>query len=535
MLVELAVKNLGVIESARIPFGDGLVALTGETGAGKTMLVEALNLLSGQKADPSRVRVGSDEAVVEALFVDGDDEFVLRRVVPVSGRSKAYLNGELATAATLAEVAGDLLEMHGQHAQQQLFSARAHRDALDEFAGIDTTDLARLKAELRLLRSEIDASGGDERSRARELSLLEFQVEEIDAAQLRIGEDADLASEEETLGDALGHVEAAENAGAQLGSDGAAMDQLSGAMDALKDRSPYAGVLERLVGLRAELSDCTDEIRRIGESIEPDPQRLAILQERRALIAELRRKYGETEEMILDFADETRRRVGELRSHDARLAELQQKLDAADTAYRREAERVGALRRRSASKLAASIESRLQDLAMSSAHVEIRVADSSESLADGADVEFLISTNPGVSPGPLAKVASGGELSRVMLALRLVLTHSPPTTVFDEIDAGIGGETAVEVGRLLAQLSRGQQVLVVTHLPQVAAYADHQVLISKSIESGAAETTAVPLDRPDRVVEISRMISGSPDSDSARIHAEELLDRAVAERRPRAS
>lgn len=531
MLVELAVKNLGVIGSARIPFGEGLVALTGETGAGKTMLIEALNLLSGQKADPARVRSGADEATVEALFVVGEQEWVLRRIVPVNGRSKAYLNGELATAATLGEVTNDLLEMHGQHAQQLLFSQRTHRAALDEFAGIDTTELRELRTQLRALQSEIAEHGGDERSRAREMSLLEFQLAEIDSAAPRVGEDDELAVEEDRLGSAVAHLEAAEAAGQQLGADGAALDRVAAALAVLKDRLPYAGVVERLVDLAAELGDCADEIRRIGESIEPDPERLAQIQQRRALLADLRRKYGESEQLILDFAEETRARLDELSRHDERLGELQDRLEEVTARYHDEALSVGERRREAAPGLAAAIESRLHDLAMPAARLEVRVEDSSELPGDGALVEFLISTNPGVRPGPLAKVASGGELSRVMLALRLVLTHSPPTTVFDEIDAGIGGETALQVGRLLAQLSRGRQVIVVTHLPQIAAYADQQVLITKSVADGTAETTALSLERPDRVVELSRMISGSPDSGSAQLHAEELLDRAAAERR----
>ncbi len=548
MLVELAVRNLGVIESARIPFEPGLIALTGETGAGKTMLIEALSLLAGQKADPSRVRVGAEEAVVEGLFADGESEWVLRRVVPVKGRSKAYLNGELATAATLAEVATDLLEMHGQHAQQKLFSSRAHRDALDEFGGIDTSRLDAIRSDLRAIEADLSALGGDERARAREIGLLEFQLDEIDSAEVRVGEDSQLGAEEDLLAGAQSHLEAAAVALAGLRDDGAAIDAVSSAIAALRGRSPYLEIVERLANLDAELSDVADSLRSISEAIEPDPERLDAVQQRRNRLLELRRKYGETDQAVLDFAEDTRSRLNELTSHDERVRELTARRVGLEAEYLTEARKVGDARRGVAGELARRIEEQLRFLAMPAASMVIDVRDSSSGdggagdegdvdspTGDGADVEFLISTNPGVAPGPLGRVASGGELSRVMLALRLVLSESPPTTVFDEIDAGIGGEAAVEVGKLLAQLSVGRQVLVVTHLPQVAAFADVQVRIEKSLVDGVAETRAAPLDHTQRLVELSRMISGQPDSESARLHAEELLEIAAAKRRKLAS
>lgn len=527
MLVELAVTDLGVIESARVPFSDGLVALTGETGAGKTMLLEALGLLTGAKADPSRVRRGAAEAVVEGLFAVGDDEWVLRRVVPAEGRSRAYVNGSLATAATLSEVADGLMELHGQHSQQQLFSPRTHRSALDEFAGIDTGHLEDLRDRVRALEAVIDAEGGDEAARLREVDLLRFQIEEIEAVGVRSGETVELEAEEAVLGDALAHREAAEGALAILGGDGGVSDQLASAVATIGDRSPLAEVHDRLRVVATELVDVVDELRRSGESIEPDPERLEWIQQRRSTLADLGRKYGPGEDEILAYLDEARTRLERLVTHDERLRVQLDELDRIRSRLREEAVEIGSRRRAAAPGLASAIEAHLGDLAMPEAEVAVVVRDGSIAEGDGASVEFLISTGPGMRPGPLAKVASGGELSRVMLALRLVLSQGPPTVVFDEVDAGIGGEAAIAVGAALAAVAEGRQVLVVTHLPQVAAFADMQIRLEKSTEQGSVATTASPLSFEERILEISRMLSGRPDSQSARRHAEDLLSQAV--------
>lgn len=523
MLVELAVKDLGVIESAGVVFSGGLVALTGETGAGKTMLMEALGLLTGAKADPSRVRVGADEAVVEGLFVEDDREWVLRRVVPVTGRSRAYVNGALATATNLADVAGELLEVHGQHAQQQLFSPRTHRLALDEFASIDTEHLDDLVARVRKLEEAIASDGGDERARLREIDLLRFQIDEIERVGVEIGEDQRLEAEELVLADALAHRQAAERALGLLGDDGSVVDQFATAVASLDGRSPLEAMHTRLTALEAELVDSVDELRRLAESIEPDPERLALIQDRRAALADLRRKYGPDDGDVLQFLAEANERVEQLTTHDERLRHQIEELARVRSMLGDEAVSIGTRRREAAPKLASAIESHLGDLAMGDAQVLVDVADGSIAPGDGATVEFLIAANPGMRPGPLGKVASGGELSRVMLALHLVLSQGPSTVIFDEVDAGIGGEAAIAMGRALAALAEDHQVLVVTHLPQVAAFADQQVKVEKATVDGSVATTASTLSHEERVVEISRMLSGQPDSQSARRHAEELL------------
>jgi len=532
MLVELVVKNLGVIEEARIPLGPGLTALTGETGAGKTMVVEALNLLLGGRPDPQRVRVGATEATVEGLFAQGDTEWVLRRILPASGRSRAYINGELATAAALAKIGGELLELHGQHAQQALLQPRTQRAALDQFAGIDRAPLKAARRQVQLARTRLDEMGGDERSRVREIDLLRFQLEEIDRISPTDGEELQLDQEEDLLSGALAHQQAAFSALSLLSDDGSASDSLAKAMNRLADRSPFEGVLSRLRNVAAELEDCASELRNLGESIEPDEERLDQVRSRRQMLVELRRKYGDSLTEVLAYAEEARARLEELTAHDATRAAYEAELTTAVAELQNACTTIGTLRRSGAAGLAAAVEAHLVDLALPRARIEVGVNDTEELPGAGESVELRISVNSGGVMGSLNKVASGGELSRVMLALRLVLSDGPPTMVFDEVDAGIGGEAALCVGRALAELGSHGQVIVVTHLPQVAAFADAQVLVSKVQDQDAARTTVVALQEEDRVVELSRMLSGSPDSSTARDHASELLTAAQGERRP---
>ncbi len=526
MLVELAVTNLGVIPSARIPFGSGLVALTGETGAGKTMVVEAMHLLLGGRPDPSRVRVGAEEAVVEGLFAVGDTEWVLRRCVPARGRSRSYVNGELATAATLSELGSTLLELHGQHAQQALLVPSSQRASLDRFAGVDRSAFVDARRAVNEATRLLESSGGDERARARELDLCRFQVDEIDAIAPLPGEDESLAEEEELLSAAVEHREAARRGVALLGDEGAAGDLVARCSAALGDAAVFEPLRSRLVDLGAELADCTTELRRLADTIEPDDERLARVRERRHQLVQLRRKYGETLDEVLVHREEMARRAAELAAHDEVLERREAELASARSELVRAAQELGATRRAAAPALAAAVEGHLVGLALPGARLEVEVEDTAEFPGAGESVEFRLAANAGTAPAPLSRVASGGELSRVMLALRLVLSEGPPTMVFDEVDAGIGGEAAVAVGRALATLGTQRQVLVVTHLAQVAAFADQQVLIEKSRSVEGAVTTVEVLDDDSRVVELSRMLSGSPDSQAARRHAEELLGAA---------
>jgi len=520
MLIELAVEDLGVISRLSLVLGTGMTALTGETGAGKTLLVEAIELLVGGRADPVLVRPGADEARVEGRFLIDGEEVVLARVVAREGRSRAYINGRMATAAALAEEGVRLVDLHGQHSHQSLLSGPLQRAALDRFAGTDLASLHDARARVAKIDEMLATLGGDARARAREIDLLRFQVDELDRAAIEDpDEDERLDAEEDRLAGAQAHRDAASAVYELLAGDGAAGDAVASALAALAGRAPFVGQEERLRGMGAELGELASEVRATGEAIEDDPERLDAIRARRHLLHELRRKYGETLAEVISFGQDARARLAELTSHDERAAQLERDRDDAQRAVAKAEAAVGRARREAAPSLGAAVEEHLHQLAMPRARLAVEVGERDP----GDDVAFLLAANAGEPTLPLSKVASGGELARAMLALRLVLSEAPETLVFDEVDAGIGGEAALTVGRSLASLAAEHQVLVVTHLPQVAAFADAQVAVSKVEEGGRTVATARVLDDGDRVVELSRMLSGLPDSDTARGHAEELL------------
>ncbi|MGE0880475.1 MAG: DNA repair protein RecN [Acidimicrobiia bacterium] len=531
MLTELRVENLGVIESIDVVLGAGMTALTGETGAGKTLLVEAIELLVGGRADPVLVRAGCDEARVEGRFVVCDDEIILARVVPRDGRSRAYVNGRLATVAVLAEEGARLLDLHGQHAHQSLLAAATQREALDKFGGVDLAPLRAAEAAIAEIDTAMKALGGDERSRAREIDLLRFQVDELSAADLDDpDEDGALEAEEDLLAGALAHREAAEVALAALGGDDAMLDTARSALAAIGNRAPFATVASRLRSLISDADEIVHDLRGQAEAIEDDPERLAEVRGRRKLLHDLRRKYGESMAEVIAYRDEVTGRLADLEAHDERFEALRQRRAGAVRHRESEAAKVAAARRAAAPGLAAAVQAHLATLAMAKARIEVTVGGSDP----GDDVAILIAANSGMPALPLAKVASGGELARTMLALRLVLSESPPTLIFDEVDAGIGGEAALTVGRSLAALATQShhQVLVVTHLAQVAAYADAQFAVEKRENAGVTRTALRALDDEARVVELSRMLSGLTSSESARVHAKELLTAARERGRP---
>ena len=571
MLVELRVAGLGVIEDQTILLGPGLTALTGETGAGKTLLVDAISLLTGAPSDPSLVGPGADQAVVEGRFEgcpsrlvrgpDQDDdgsgrsvgaqqanlEVVLTRVIPAGGRSRCYIDGRMASMSQLGAVGQALVDIHGQHAHQSLLSASAQRDALDRAAGIDSSEVAGWRRTVREVTAARDELGGDPHERARRLDLLSYQLREIDAAGLDDpDEDRALMEEEELLADAGGLAEAAAAAWEGLAGDLGVVERLGGVVSATAGRRPLTDLHDRLAALQQELSDAAGQARRLAESVEDDPERLAAIGERRRVLTELRRKYGGTLDEVIAYREELRRRVDELAAHDQRAAEVEAELDRADKELTAALERLWDARRAAAPVLSRAVEDRLRELAMPRAGFDIEIGPDPAS----ESVTWMLAANPGQPLLPLAKVASGGELSRAMLATRLVMgpagagagghpgTDDPPhgrvTLVFDEVDAGIGGEAAIAVGRALAALGRDHQVLVVTHLAQVAAFAATQINVSKEVVGGAGGeertvASATPLDGENRIVELARMLSGRPGSDSARRHAEELLAAARAE------
>ena len=529
MLVELSIENLGIIQSARLTFHDGFTVLTGETGAGKTMLVEAINLVCGRRAETSVIRDGADEASVEARFVrmgdDGEEEVILSRTVHREGRSRAYINGRMATVTALAEMGDELVDIHGQHAHQRLLSASAQRAALDAFGRVDSSRLVAAREAVTHIDAMLGALGGDEKSRAREIDLLSFQCDEIESAHIAgPDEDNELSREEDLLADVVRHQESIMRAVAALSADGGALESLGEAVRAVSAMTTPDGLAERLSGAVAETSDIAAALRALGESIEENPERLEEIRVRRQLLRDLMRKYGDTLVDVMAFGSEARARLDELTSYAERVAQLESDRARAMKELASAQREVGDARRAVAADLAVQVQQRVRHLAMPHAEVQVSVGDAASDPA-GESVVVLLSANPGSAPQPLSKVASGGELARVMLALRLVLTEDPATMVFDEVDAGIGGSAAVAVASALRELGSNHQVFAVTHLAQVAASAHHHVSVSKAVKSGNTFGSARAVTPDERAGEIARMLSGGVADDSALAHAHDLLEK----------
>lgn len=523
MLGELRVRELGVIEDVEIVFEPGLTAITGETGAGKTLVVEALELLVGGRADAAVVRTGADESTVEGRFVDEDAEVVLSRSVPRSGRSRAFVDAKMAPLSALEEAGRELVDLYGQHAHQSLLRPVVQRAALDRFAGVDLGEVRELRAEIAAITAELDSFGGDARQRLRETDLLRFERDEIDAAAIESPEEDDrLAGEEEELRTASALREAVSSAyGALEGDESAGLFRLGEALGALERFELLSPFAARLRGLVGELDDVAAELRRAAERFEENPERLEEVRLRRQALKDLVRKHGESLADVVSARAQIEVRLGELEASDQRRAELEARRVEVDEARARAELRVGGVRRKAADDLAASVERHLHRLGLPRARLSVVVGEDDI----GDQVEFLLAANPGEVALSLSKVASGGELARAMLALRLVLTTAPATLVFDEVDAGIGGQAALAVGRALAELAREHQVLVVTHLAQIAAHADHQLVVEKSERDGRTVAQVRRVEGDARVVELSRMLSGHPDSKTAREHAAELLEK----------
>ena len=529
MLVELSIENLGIIESVRVSFDKGFTAFTGETGAGKTMLVEAINLVVGRRADVSVIRDGAEEARVEARFITNTDagevETILCRVLHREGRSRAYINDRMATVASLAEIGDELVDIHGQHAHQRLLSLTTQRNSLDQFGKVDISELRAAREAVTHIDANLAALGGDEKSRVREIDLLQFQCDEIESSRItNPDEDVALSQEEDMLTDVVRHQESLQMIVSLLSDDGAVVDLLGEAVSAIAPVTSLPALSERLRSLAAEAKDVSDTVRDAADGSEHDPARLEEIRLRRQSLRDLMRKYGDSLSDVMAFGSEARERLDELTGYAERVKELEQAKTVALRHLVSCQKEVGNARRAVAPKLASAVQKRLRQLALPNATVQVAVGDI-ESDPAGESVVFMLAANPGSAPAPIAKVASGGELARVMLALRLVLTGDPATMVFDEVDAGIGGEAAVAVATALRELGNDHQVIAVTHLAQVAASAHGQVAVSKSVKGGKTFGAATRVAENERASEIARMLSGGVADDSANAHARDLLEK----------
>jgi len=572
MLEEVRITGLGVIDDAVLELSAGFTALTGETGAGKTMVVTALGLLFGGRADPARVRPGAARAAVEGRLLvsaeiareiedaggDLDDEgstLVLSRSVSAEGRSRAFAGGRSVPVSLLQVLADDLVAVHGQSDQQQLLKPGRQRDALDRFGGPDLaaalSDYRRVFNWHRAVREELESLTRAERERVAEAEMLRRGLAEVEAVAPVAGEDATLLAEEEKLANAdalnaaatmahealLGDPAAASVDG---GSDAVTLLGVAGrALEPVRPHDPVlAGLADRLVEA-AELASYTD-------ALDSDPARLAAVQERRAALGRLVRAYGTAAgrgvggvggpgdvAAVLDWAKQAGSRLAELEGDNDKIAALAAEESSLASQVTSLAAELTALRLAAAKRFASAVTAELTALAMPHGSLTAVVSALDAAGPHGADdVEIRLAAHPGAPPLPLNKGASGGELSRVMLAIEVVFAGADPvpTFVFDEVDAGVGGKAAVEIGRRLARLARSSQVIVVTHLPQVAAFADNHLVVEKSGDGLVTESGVVRLDRPARVRELSRMLGGLEESEFGQAHAEELLAMADGER-----
>jgi DNA repair protein RecN (Recombination protein N) len=553
VLTELRVENLLLIERAELRFGPGLNVLTGETGAGKTVLAHALDLLLGGKPRAGIVRPGASEAYVEGVFElsrdvrelagdrlpDDADGVVLARRVSAEGRTRAYLCGRSATAADLQEIGAALLSFYGQHESRKLMLASAQLEILDGFCGPEQADrrhaFASTFAAERSLRVELEALRERAGARDREIDLLEWELQEIERAAPAPAEEADLLAERERLrhvtalmAAASGGVEAlapesGEGAAVALAGAARTLDSIRGvdaALDTLADRAQ---------ALAVEADDLAGELRRYGEGIELGGSRsLDEVEERLALLDRLKRKHGGTIELVLEHAEECRRRRDELVGAEEAIGVATVALESARAELTERAVALREAREAAATRLAVAVADRLAGLAMEGATFEARVSERDGfGPTGGDDIEFLIAPNPGVPAGPLREIASGGELSRVMLALMGVAAQAGPgTLVFDEVDAGIGGQTARAVGEQLRALAAGRQIVCITHLPQIASLADRHFTIVKDTSGQTARTSVAQLEHGEVVGELVRMLGADRDDTAARRHAKELLKAA---------
>ncbi len=554
MLTDLQIRNFAIIENLHVSFAAGFNVLTGETGAGKSIIIDAVNLLLGERARTDQIRTGCEEATVEAVFAlenspqvrqvlerEGfpvEDELLLRRIVSRSGKSRAFINGALATLVQLQEVTGGLVHIYGQHEHQQLQRSEGHLQLLDHFAGLNPLlvhygEAFRALSDIEQSLRRLDTA---ERERAQRLDLLQFQSREISAAQLQPGEDDELERERRILqhGERLARVTAGgfDELYDQEGSVCELLGRLGGELESLiaidEALAPRA---EAVRSAQYALEDVARELEAYAAGVAFDPARQDEVEKRLNLIAEFKRKYASTIPEILAYQDRVNDELEQLEDVEASRAKLEKQRDRAAARVDELGRELSEARRTAAARLHAAMGGELADLAMNRAHFEIRLDPLPEPGSAGFEEgEFYLSTNPGEEPRPLARIASGGELSRIMLALKNATPSAGdvPVLIFDEVDAGIGGGAATAVGAKLKAVAQGRQSLCITHLPQVAAFADWHYHVAKQEKDGRTMTTLLRLDSEQRVREMARMLGGAQITEKTMAHARELVSRPEA-------
>jgi DNA repair protein RecN (Recombination protein N) len=560
LLAQLTVRNVVLIERLVLELAAGFNVITGETGAGKSMVVDALSLVLGGRARPEVVRGGTEEAEVEALFellpasraaakleaagIPGERELVVRRVVQAEGRSRAYVNGRLCTAAQLADIAADLCDIASQHESVSLTDPSTHVEYLDAFGRLesDRLQVAERVDALALVQRELEAASAQERGRAEREDFLRWQLREIDELDPHDGEETELEHERARLRHAEKLQSATRRAAERLyEGEGAVCDELARLGAELDQAAAIDGSLAPLArtveSARGELSDAARALARYAEAVEASPERLAEVEERAFRLQKLLRKHGPATADLLAHRASLERDLASLASASERVGQLETEKARRAAEAGTAARALSRKRRDAAEKLADAIGRELAQLGMGRARVVVDVQPTASAgealLVDGARltrtgidrVEFLIAPNRGEEPRPLRRIASGGELSRALLALKRVLAEKGPagTYVFDEVDAGVGGAIAEVIGRSIADIARHRQVVCITHLPQIAALADAHFVVDKTESRGRTSTTVKRLTASERVEEIARMIGGIKVGDAARRAAAELL------------
>ena len=540
MLRFLSIRNLAVIDRLELEFEAGLNVLTGETGAGKSILVGAVGLLVGGRASAELVRTGEEQAAVEAVFEDpAGGELVVRRDISAqTGRSRAFLNGSLVTSAALREAAAPLVDLHGQHEHQVLLDPAAHLDLLDAFGGFEAERAAVAEgfARVQALTAERDRLAHDMRERARREEYLQFQLAEIRRAAPQPGEDEDLTTSRQVLGNAERLQRLCAEAYTELyEGDSAALPALASVWKRVGELAsidpqfqPYVTARD---AVKSQLEDLAYFLRSYAAEIDASPARLQEVEDRLAVLERLKKKHGPTLQDVIDTETSLSRELSSLEQSGERAATLDAEIERAGAAYQREAEALSERRRQAAGEFSERLVASLADLAMARTRCEVRFAPGrgrdSWSARGIDEAEFYISPNPGEDLRPLARIASGGELSRLMLALKTLASTDAPgkTLIFDEVDAGIGGTVADIVGARLRELAGECQVLCITHLPQIAAYGGTHYRIEKALKDGRTITSVSRLGVREREAELARMIAGAEVSASVRASAREMLKR----------
>ncbi len=556
MLQTLRIKNIAIIDSAEIPFKKGLNVLSGETGAGKSIVLEAISLLLGSRAHAELIRTGCDEAVVEGLFDISDiewmparlerlgfssenSELLIKRVVHRNGRHRIYVNGELATLSILQELGEDLIDLCGQNEHQSLTKSLTQLSLLDRYGSLETQadKVSVFYTRLSELRDEETRLREAEGERSRKADFLKFQIEELRGAELQPGEEAELQSEKQLLQSAETRVQTAESSREILESDeSGTLNTLRGALQKLRaleqldDRStPMVEALERAL---AECEEVSLSLHRYLGSVDLNPERLETVQDRLSRLVDLRRKYGATVEDMIRTLARLEEEFSGLGQAEDRLSALTAEIAEVTEEFTKAGRKLSAARRKVATSLGAAVTGEIKDLRMGEAEFSIELQareDVSEWNAHGADqIQFVVRTNAGEAARPIGKIASGGELSRLMLAIRRVIADKGGIGVylFDEVDAGIGGQTAFQVGKKLKSVAAFNQVLCITHLPQVASFADHHLVVRKSTQGKRTLTEVIELREPERKEELARMLAGPQLTKKSLENAAELLELA---------